>query len=193
MLDVRARWIGHRLTTELDLAFDGNLTLKDADEITTQFETELLEHIPALASARIRARPDGAATYASGKSGPPIARHAGHHHAPAPVSVKGELAEGTLEIIDTPEGERMLFTATRASQDLEAHVEIKREGKLETLPLIRMADNPSRFTSLVAPEEPHEFDAELHLRSGERTEVLRFRVVEPEGHGASPHRHRDQQ
>ena len=78
---MRARWIGHRLTAELDLAFDGNLTLKDADEITTQFETELFEHIPALASARIRVRPDGAATDASGKSAPPFAGHAGHHHA----------------------------------------------------------------------------------------------------------------
>ena len=141
---MRARWIGHRLTAELDLAFDGNLTLKDADEITTQFETELFEHIPALASARIRARPDGPATDTSAKIAPPIAGHAGHHHAPAPVSVKGELAEGTLEIIDTPEGERMLFTATRASQDLEAHVEIKREAKVETLPLMRTPGNLSR-------------------------------------------------
>ena len=100
--------------------------------------------------------------------------------------MKGQLAEGTLEIIETPKGERMLFTATWASQGLEAHVEIKREAKLETLPLMIMADNPSRFTSLVAPEEPHEFDAELHLRSEDRAEVLRFRVVEPKDHGASP-------
>jgi len=191
VLDVRARWIGHRLTAELDLAFDGSLTLKEADGITTQFESELFNHIPALASARIRARPEGAAAPldTSLKRGLSASGRAGHHHAPAPVSVRGELAEGTIEIMNTPDGERMLFTATRTSQGLEAHVEIQRDKELETLPLIRTAKDLSRFSSLVAPEEPHEFDAELHLRSGDRTEVLRFRVVEPEGHGASPHGH----
>jgi cation diffusion facilitator family transporter len=57
VLDVRARWLGHRLTTELDVALDPNATLREADRITSQFERELFEHMPALAAARIRARP----------------------------------------------------------------------------------------------------------------------------------------
>lgn len=36
--------------------------------------------------------------------------------------------------------------------------------------------------SPMAPEEPHEFEAELHLQRGDQTEVLRFKMVEPEEH-----------
>lgn len=179
VLNVRARWIGHRLTAELDLAFDPTLSLQEADKITSEFEAEIFEHVPALASARIRARPFDPAV--SGDAKVPINRaapSAGHLHAPELVSVRGGLADGTLQIIDSPEGERLLFTATRMAPGLEAHVEIRRDGRKETLPLVW---NPTdaRFTSLAAPEEPHEFDAELHLRAADRTEVVIFRMAEP--------------
>ncbi len=36
VLDVRARWLGHRLTTELDVALDRDATLLEADRITGQ-------------------------------------------------------------------------------------------------------------------------------------------------------------
>ena len=38
--------------------------------------------------------------------------HGGHHHAPNPVAVSGTLAEGTVEMIETVDGERMRFTAS---------------------------------------------------------------------------------
>ncbi len=188
VLNVRARWIGHRLTAELDLAFDDALSLQEAHKITTDFEAELYEHVPALASARIRARPfDPTVTSDEAVT---VNRAAPHTslHAPNPVSVRGELAEGTMQIIETHGGERMLFTATRMTPGLEAHVEIGRGDHKEALPLARGETSISRFTSLGAPEEPHEFDGELHLRAGDRTEVLKFRMTEPEGHDASPHR-----
>ncbi len=169
VLDVRARWLGHRLSAELDLALEGNVTLTEADAIATRFERELFRHVPALSAARIRARPSDAGD--------------DHRHAPRPVALRGELAEGVIEIVDTPQGERLTFAATRAVEDLEATVSISRDaGRTESLSLAASRAEPARFVSATAPEEPHEFDAEIHLRAGARTEVLPFRLVEPEGH-----------
>ena len=57
VIDVRARWLGHRLNAELDVVLDGTTTLIAADAITTQVERELFQHMPALSAARIRVRP----------------------------------------------------------------------------------------------------------------------------------------
>jgi cation diffusion facilitator family transporter len=186
VLDVRARWIGHRLNAELDVALDGTATLTEADAIISQFERELFEHMPALSSARIRVRPydlaapnDMATTDSVSHSG----HDAGHHHAPSPVTVNGELADGVLEIIDTPDGERLRFTPSRVTVEMKAFVTIQRgSARIETLVLAAQNGNPSMFVSAVAPEEPHEFEAELHLQTDKRSEVLPFRVVEPEDH-----------
>ena len=100
--------------------------------------------------------------------------------------MRGQLAEGVVDIIDTPDGERMQFTASRASVDLQAAVTIQREmSRTENLALTAFAGNPLRFVSAAAPAEPHEFDAELHLRAGDSTEVLQFRLLEPKEHGAA--------
>ncbi len=185
VLDVRARWLGHRLTTELDVALAPDVTLREADRITAQFEHALFQHMPALAAARIRARPvDAASAELAGlTSRHPHAGDAGHHHPPNPVSVRGQLAEGKVEIIDTPDGERMQFTASRAPKELAARVEIDRgNGHTETLALTAPVDDPLRFRSSTAPQEPHEFDARLRLHAAGRSEVLPFRMFEPEGH-----------
>ena len=189
VLDVRARWLGHRLTTELDVALDGTATLREADTITAQFERELFQHMPALSAARIRVRPyDPAATETGAEA--PIghgAYDAGHHHAPPPVAIHGTLAQGIVEIVDTPDGERMQFTASRAPADLQATVAILRQNsRVETLVLAPLTGNPARFVGAVAPDEPHEFDAQLHLQAGGHSEVLPFRLIEPEAHSASP-------
>lgn len=185
VLDVRARWIGHRLNAELDVALDGSATLTEADAITSQFERELFEHMPALSSARIRVRPNDLA--APNDATPGSVSHsghgAGHHHAPSPVTVNGALANGILEIIDTPDGERLRFTPSRVTAEMRVFVTIQRgSARIETLVLAAPNGNPSMFVSAVAPEEPHEFEAELHLQTDERSEVLPFRVVEPEDH-----------
>jgi cation diffusion facilitator family transporter len=74
VLDVRARWLGHRLHAELDVALDGVLSVADAEAVAAALERELLAHIPALAAAHIRVRPHDS-------------HGSGLHHAPAPVSV----------------------------------------------------------------------------------------------------------
>ena len=84
VLRVRARWLGHRLTTELDVAVTGNTTMRQAEMVAAEVEAVLADHIPALASAHVRIR-----------SVDPVDAPLGqreHHHAPDPVSIRGKLA-----------------------------------------------------------------------------------------------------
>lgn len=181
VLDVRARWLGHRLTAELDIALDATATVAAADAITQQFEVELLKHMPALAAARIRVRP-----YDAAQVKPLDGPHAGaHHHAPDPVAIDSVSAVGVIEIVDTAAGERLRFTASRAAAGLKVTVDIERErGRVETLVLRATAESPMRFMSDAAPEEPHEFKAKLLLWENGKVETVSFAVVEPAGHHA---------
>lgn len=88
VLDVRARWTGHRLNAELDIALDPSTTLVAADKVANDLEQELFRHMKSLAAARIRVRP-----YVS-DPGPdePVAeggKTEGHFHAPDSVQVRG--------------------------------------------------------------------------------------------------------
>ena len=182
VLDVRARWLGHRLNTELDVSLDGAMSLAEADAIAMQFEHELSEHMPALSSARIRVRPYDPTSIEPlvDHNVPP---HAGHH-APNPVAVRGELADGVVEIIDTPQGERLRFTSSRPTPGLGVVATIQRDRpQAEVLELIE-AQGGTQFLSNLAPAEPHEFDAVLRLQQDGRAENLPFHMAEPEGHGA---------
>ena len=173
VLDARARWLGHRLVAEVDIAVDGNATMAATDRIATAFEHELRDHLPALLSVRVRPRPDE-----GGGAAEPA--HHPHHHAPEPFIVAGSLADGTLAIVDTVEGERFRLMADRPTVGLQAKVVIHREGgALETLELRPLADAPGQLQSLVAPAEPHEFTAELQLKLGDRSETLAFAMAEP--------------
>ena len=87
--------------------------------------------------------------------------------APNPVSVRGELAQGIIEIVDTAQDERMRFVADGAAAGLRAEVRIARAGgPPEILALAVMGDQPRIFWSSVAPQEPHQFEAQLILRLG---------------------------
>ena len=182
VLDVRARWLGHRLNTELDVALDGSMSVSEADAIAMQFEHELTEHVPALSSARIRVRPYDP-TSVEPLVDHNVAPHAGHH-APNPVAVRGELAEGVVEIIDTPQGERLRFTSSRPIPGLGVVATIQRHRPQgEVLELIEQQGG-TQFLSTSAPEEPHEFDAMLRLQLSGQSEALPFHMAEPEGHGS---------
>jgi len=180
VLDVRARWLGHRLNTELDVALDGDLSLTEADAIAMQFEHELMDHIPALASARIRVRPFDPAS-AEPLVAHDVASHAAHH-APDPVAIQGELAEGVIEIIDTPQGERFRFTSTRAIAGLTVVATIHRASAPDELLELSVLPDRVSFVSSSAPQEPHEFDAQLELARDGRSETVRFHMSEPDDH-----------
>ena len=181
VLDVRARWLGHRMAAELDIGMDASLSLQEADALTRKYEKEIFAHVPALSSARIRARPFDPNAAQSIKN---EATMTPHHHAPDPVPIRGKIAIGSVGIVDTPAGERMVFTAADAVLGLSATVQIIRDnGRVEALPLSSSPDNPRRFMSDAAPAEPHEFEADLILKVARDEERHRFRMVEPPGHG----------
>ena len=90
------------------------------------------------------------------------------------------MAAGLLEIVDTTEGERMRFRATRHAPGLAATVKIDRLTASETLELFRIADHT--FQSAKGPAEPHQFLAQLELTAGGASELLPFEMTEPNGH-----------
>ena len=171
--NVRARWLGHRLTTELDVTVANGTTVQEADAISAEVEDVVADHVPALASAHVRVRStEGTSSGAPG--------HAGHHHhAPSPVRVKGELVDGVLEIVDTPDGERVRLTAASLPANAEVLVVIHRGTGEERLPLHPLDRERGVFLSTDAPAEPHEFSARLVLRVGAREETLPFDMMEP--------------
>lgn len=196
---VQARWLGHKLHAELSVHLDETVTVAQAQTIVAAMEAELFGHLPVLAQVSIRieapaqAHPHSAHDHdhphakthdhgeASGDHG--HGDH-GHHHAPDPFVVTSDLADGVLEIVDTPHGERMCLTINRHAEGLTAMVIIDRPAGPETLFLMPDAGDHHRLQSTEAPAEPHEFDARLVLHAGGRSKDLMFRMTEPEGHGA---------
>jgi hypothetical protein len=163
------------LAADLTIAVDKGLSVADANRIASELKGELHEHLPPLSSATVQ--------FDTGDAEPVERAAHAHHHAPAPLRVDSPLASGTLAIVDTPEGERMHLTVDTQVDNLKATVRIQRPGgSTETLELLPAANNPHTYTSATAPNEPHEFDAELMLMAGERREVLPFKMEEPEGH-----------
>ena len=57
-------------------------------------------------------------------------------HASDAFPVKGTFVEAVLEIVDTPNGERMRLTATRLTDNADVSVVIHRPGGEEKLPLL---------------------------------------------------------
>ena len=176
VVDVKARWLGHKLHADVSIAVDESLSVADAAAIVAALKKELYAHLPPLGTATVQIESPGLAPDAESAHG--------HHHAPAPFRVSSPLATGLLEIIDTPEGERMRLTVSRHAEGLAATVAIRRPGgAIETLPLIPKFDDHHELVSSIAPAEPHEFDAELQLRDNkDRKESLAFQMKEPDGH-----------
>jgi len=173
---VQARWLGHKLHAELSVQLDTSLTVAQAQAIVAALKAELFEHLPVLAHVSIRIE--------DADQGTAPAAHA-HHHAPDPFGVNCALAEGRLEIVDTPQGERKRFTLFRHAEGLTAAVVIDRPAGPETLFLLPDPADHHHLQSTDAPGEPHEFDARLTLQANGTSLDLPFRMTEPEGHG--PH------
>ena len=167
--EVRARWIGHELSLDLIISVDQRLTVAQAEGLADRVRHELADHIPALSRATV--------TFGTGNQ-LMSHEHVGHHHAPDPFRFSSPLASGVLEIVDTADGERMRLLVPFRQHGLRAMVRIKREAGEENIELSPAGDG-GEFQSSVAPDEPHEFDAELELIAGDDREVLPFRMVEP--------------
>jgi cation diffusion facilitator family transporter len=54
IIDAKARWIGHKLHADVAISVDQDLPLSQANKIAATFESEMFEHMPALAAANIR-------------------------------------------------------------------------------------------------------------------------------------------
>jgi cation diffusion facilitator family transporter len=166
--ETRARWLGHRLYVEATIEVDDRLLVAAASDIAESYREELFHHLPGLASAQVRV----AAPVVEGQ----------HHHAPRPIQVASRLADGLLQIVDTPEGERMQLRVSRHAEGLTARVDIARDGSTEVLDLRPVEGDHHWLRSAVAPAEPHEFAAKLRLTAGNDNEEVPFAMVEPEGH-----------
>jgi nickel/cobalt exporter len=117
-----------------------------------------------------------------------------HSHIPAPVAVAGRLRKGSVEIIDTPAGERLRLTMDAPVTGMSARVEIVRgQGRTETLALASHDDDGLVWLSNAAPAEPHEFHAAVVLAAGGVQESLPFEINEPaythDPHHAGEHDH----
>jgi cation diffusion facilitator family transporter len=174
---VKARWVGHRLHAEVTIAIDENARVAEANRIAAALRRELHEHIPALGAAVVSFAVTPAIAHEEALPKP-------HHHDPEPVKILGKLVEGTIAIVDTPAGERFRFNVARHAKGLRARVTIARPGSQpETLALFPAGGDHHCLMSAVAPAEPHEFSASLHLSAGDDTESLSFSMAESE------HRH----
>jgi cation diffusion facilitator family transporter len=54
LVDIKARWLGHRLYTDIAIAVDDKLPLAVANKIAGALECELHAHMPAIAVANVR-------------------------------------------------------------------------------------------------------------------------------------------
>jgi cation diffusion facilitator family transporter len=178
VLDVKARWLGHRLHADLAVLVDPALSVAEAGRIGGAVRQEMFAHIPALSVANVRVHgSDPAAGEAV------LDAHYEHHDVPKPFRFASPIADGLLEIIDTPDGERMRLTIERHVEGMTATVSIDRAGgRVETLALTPVAGHDLQLISLAAPDEPHEFEARLHLQARDRKQTMLFRMAEPERH-----------
>lgn len=54
VLEVKARWLGHRLHADVAVLVDGTLSVAEADRLGGKLKRELFAHIPALSVASVR-------------------------------------------------------------------------------------------------------------------------------------------
>jgi cation diffusion facilitator family transporter len=58
--EIRARWLGHQLLAEVNIAVDAALTVEQGHEIATDVHRQLMTHLPFLARAVVHVDPVGA-------------------------------------------------------------------------------------------------------------------------------------
>lgn len=177
VVDAKARWLGHRLHADVAIAVDEGAPVAAAMRIADAVKSELSSHLLSLESVNI------SFSSAEGSASRSLTAAAAHPHAPAPFRFDNDLAKGELKIVDTPEGERMRLALEHQGRDFKAVVLIHRPGAAkERLDLASIPGNENTLQSAVAPQEPHEFTAELHLSTASSERILPFAMSEPDGH-----------
>lgn len=76
--EVRARWVGHRVWTEINIGVDGDLTVLEGHEIAREVQHELGHEVPHLGTVVVHVDP----TSHGGEQHHAHAHHADHHHDP---------------------------------------------------------------------------------------------------------------
>lgn len=76
--EVRVRWVGHRLSAEINIAVDSNLSVEAGHRVAHEVRHELLHHLPYLGNATIHVDPVSA-------SGEHHHRIREHHHGELPT------------------------------------------------------------------------------------------------------------
>lgn len=110
-----------------------------------------------------------------------------HHGASDPVVIENDFCTGSIDIIQTENGERMRFRAQKILPGASCRVLINRANGIEVLELKRSKERPTELMSIVAPEEPHEFSAEFEIQIAGNHEVTPFEMHEPGGHHEHDH------
>ena len=105
-----------------------------------------------------------------------------HHHASEPIQITNKLISGIIQIINTPNGERMQFIADSMDTKLSFRVVINRPEGLEVLVLKKSLTNSNEYISEFAPNEPHEFSAEFEISLNDQKEIIPFEMHEPHDH-----------
>jgi len=96
VLDVKARWLGHRLLADVGVRVRADMSVADADRLAENLRHEILEHVPALSVANVRVSSEA-----------DDAQTSWEHHAPRPFEVlvlspsRGDLS--TLESQSAPD------------------------------------------------------------------------------------------
>ncbi len=108
-------------------------------------------------------------------------RRAHHNHDAEPVMINSNHTKGHLEIVQTPDGERMKYSFSKKSEHLSLRVLINRPDGLEILELNQVS-GADFYMSNIAPSEPHEFAAELEMTAGTLREVIPFEMHEHHDH-----------
>ena len=178
VLDVKARWLGHKLHADVAILVDGTLPVAEADKFGTALKREIMAHIPTLSVVNVRCHGGDLQDRFE-----ETVHAGGHHHAPRPFQVISPIANGILAIVDTANGERMRLTLDHHVVGLQATVAINRaDNTIETLAMLPTTAQSFTFESTVAPAEPHEFAAELRMNTADQIVILPFAMTEPLGH-----------
>ena len=107
---MKARWLGHKLHTDVAILIDGGASMNEADKIGAALKKELFAHIPVLTVANVRVHGAAPETVS-----PQVADHGhagAHHRAPEPFKVKARLLPDSWRLLTLPKANACVSRST---------------------------------------------------------------------------------